>query len=173
MQFNFENLDQRTRGLMNDEVDRDIQSDNLYISKQFNDIGIQKYPDLLKKAISTGSESSLSDDLKNENCIATEKMKSGKWVKVPHTANKTLAEGEFNRFYIRALCRRVIEDKNGALEIYRAKQVSAPRSESQMRIGEPVDSKKLLDDLRKKPGVDTALGVPSGPNSGLSVKITS
>ena len=50
-----------------------------------------------------------------------------KMVKVPYTAAKTLAEGEFNRFYIRAVCRHVLESGGAEVEIYRAKRVEQPR----------------------------------------------
>ena len=63
------------------------------------------------------------------------------------------------------------EEGSVTIEVYRAKEVTNPRSESERKIGTIVDPKKLLDDLRANPGVDTALGLPSGPNSGLSVKI--
>ena len=86
-------------------------------------------------------------------------------------ASEVFAEGEFNRFYIRALCKRVISDNKGRLEIYRAKQVSNPRIESEMMIGRIIDPSKLLDDLRTNIGVDTVLGLPCGPNSGLSIRI--
>src|SRR6266851_5569734 len=33
------------------------------------------------------------------------------------------------------------------------------------------DPKALLTDLRSNPGVDTALGLPPGPNSGLSARL--
>jgi hypothetical protein len=92
-------------------------------------------------------------------------------VKVPVTAAATLAEGEFNRFYIRALCRRAIEQGIPRLIVYRAKDVTSPRRESEQKIGTEVDPQQLLADLRAHPGVDTALGLPPGPNSGLSVRL--
>lgn len=89
---------------------------------------------------------------------------------MPSNAHETLSEGEFNRFYIRALCLRAINEGR-ELEVYRAKQVSNPRPDFQMMIGRIVDAETLLNDLRKNIGVDSALGLPNGPNSGLSVKI--
>ena len=54
---------------------------------------------------------------------------------------------------------------------YRAKQVSNPRPELEALIGQSIDPAKLLNDLQTKIGVDTALGLPAGPNSGLSAKL--
>jgi hypothetical protein len=81
------------------------------------------------------------------------------------TAAETLAEGEFNRFYVRALCRRQMSG-DGQLVVHRAKQVQNPRPESEALIGTSPNAGKLLDDLRNNPGVEPALGVPKGPNSG-------
>lgn len=46
-----------------------------------------------------------------------------------------------------------------------------PRVESQAKIGAIVNAEELLADIRVNVGVDTALGLPAGPNSGLSVQI--
>jgi hypothetical protein len=41
-----------------------------------------------------------------------------------------------------------------------------------MKINTKISAKLLLDDLRNSSqGVDTALGLPPGPNSGLSAKL--
>ena len=42
---------------------------------------------------------------------------------------------------------------------------------SEQLIGQELGAAKLLADLRKNVGVDTALGLPPGPNSGLTAKI--
>ena len=86
-------------------------------------------------------------------------------------AHQMLAEGEFNRFYIRALCVRASEDNNVEVIVYRAKAVENARSASQQMIGQRMSAEALLHDLRSSPGVDTALGLPPGPNSGLSVRL--
>jgi hypothetical protein len=38
-------------------------------------------------------------------------------------------------------------------------------------IGRRLNAQALLGDLRKHVGVDTALGLPPGPNSGLSGRL--
>jgi hypothetical protein len=58
------------------------------------------------------------------------------------------------------------------VEVYRAKPVQDPRPRSRQIIGTRIDAQRLLGDLRAHPGgIDSALGVPAGPNSGLSVRL--
>lgn len=174
MAFFFENLDSTTRELMLKEVEEDITKSSLFLSDRLSGLGRTNYPQLLKNAILEGNELTLSNSLSRQffNDTETRNTKNGlQIVKVSATANATLAEGEFNRFYIRALCRRVISEKKGNLEIYRAKPVANPRMESESMIGQIVDPQKILSDLISSIGVETALGVPAGPNSGLSVRI--
>ena len=90
---------------------------------------------------------------------------------MPETTHITLSEGEFNRFYIRAICRYVIDNGGEFVKIYRAKEVANPRSSSEEKIDMLVEASKVLSDLRNNSGVDLALGIPPGPNSGLSVEI--
>jgi len=92
---------------------------------------------------------------------------------VPSDAANTLAEGEFNRFYLRALWLKAINNNITHLTIYRAKSVMDPRPESELKINTSINAKQLLNDLRTNIGVDTALGLPPGPNSGLSAKLPS
>ena len=89
---------------------------------------------------------------------------------VPVTAPETLAEGEFNRFYARGLCSRAIEENISHVEVYRGKLVENPRPESEEKIGTKLSAKELLNDLRTSQGVEPCLGVPPGPNSGLTIR---
>jgi len=64
-----------------------------------------------------------------------------------------------------------LQDNVACVEIYRAKEVSTPRFESVRKIGTMIDAAALLVDLRNNVGVEPALGLPSGPGSGLSARI--
>jgi hypothetical protein len=90
---------------------------------------------------------------------------------VPYTAAETLAEGEFNRLYARGLCIRAIRENITEVEVYRGKTVMHPRSESEFLIGRRFSPTELLNDLRNSKGVEPALGIPPGPNSGITIKI--
>lgn len=170
MSFKFQNLDSRTREVMLDEFNFDVDKNKVYFSTRFNKNGYDLYPQLMRNVIKEGNEVTLANELRNNNCFKQLEETTRGNRKVPVTAAETFAEGEFNRYFIRAICLRAIEEDLG-LEVYRAKEVSSPRYESIQMIGKKVDSTKLLDDLRLNIGVDTALGLPNGPNSGLSVKL--
>ena len=90
----------------------------------------------------------------------------------PHAAQQ-LAEGEFNRYYIRGLCRRAQEEGITELVIYRGKEVRKPRPESQAKIGTRISVDHLLEALRSHDfvSVEEAFAVPSGPNSGLTAQL--
>lgn len=170
MAFNFKNLDQKTRELMLEEIALDINQGTLYYSKRFNAHGIDVYAELLKSSAIDGNEDSLAKSLNSAGCMNSmeERGTSGKLVKVPVNACQLLAEGEFNRYYIRALCLRALNEKN-KLVVYRARASENPRPESLKLINKEMDPQDLLTDLRKNIGLDTLLGLPPGPNSGLSV----
>ncbi|MDQ5985887.1 MAG: hypothetical protein CSYNP_01604 [Syntrophus sp. SKADARSKE-3] len=172
----YRNLDERTRMLMLIEIDRDINSRTLYISDNLNIQGKNDYSNLLRNAAASGNDMTLAADIKV--CLNSHEkprlLKSGEYSKPPimrSNAHEMLAEGEFNRFYVRAVCSCAMEDGLNNVIVYRAKYVNNPRPESDAKIGEAISAQALLSDLRANPGVDTALGLPPGPNSGLSVQL--
>lgn len=161
------------RNLMLQEFKRDLNNESLYLSPRIKEEFYDLYKNLLENAITKGNPESFALKLSEKRILKSTVPRNTKkgliFAKMPVDAVITLAEGEFNRFYIRAVCLKAINE-NKEIEVYRAKQVKNPRSESQFKIGKTIDSKKLLDDLRKNIGIDTALGIPSGPNSGLSIR---
>lgn len=174
MALNLVNLDDTTRKQMLDEIRSDISSKRLYISPRLSFIGQKDYPGLLQDAAAKFDDAWLANQLRTMgrlNATEQRKTKNGfTTAQVPITAADTLAEGEFNRYYMRALCVRAGQD-NCSLIVYRAKSVSNPRAESEAKIGTLVNPASLVSDLRTHIGVDTALGLPAGPNSGLSIKM--
>ena len=97
-----------------------------------------------------------------------------RWRKVNREqAAQQLAEGEFNRYYLRGLCLRAKVEERDTLIVYRGKEVQHPRPESEQKIGTGVAVDTLLQNLRTNDFVtiETTLGVPGGPNSGLTAKL--
>lgn len=178
MTFTFANLDTETRRWMLAELDEeDIPNDRLYLSPRLTSYGQSIYPDLLRNALREGNAESLGAALQGRGVLAEREFarnpRGGPDIdkKVPVTAAQTLSEGEFNRFYARGLCRRVLAgDENGEVLVYRARESANPRPLSVALVGTRLRAKALLDDLRSSIGVDPALGLPPA-NSGLSVRL--
>lgn len=176
MALHYENLDARTRQFMLSEVDLDMAQGTLYISSRLNEQGKQNYFALLKEAVQNHDDAWLAEELRQRGYMnAYEERKTPKgsfaMAQVPVSAPDTLAEGEFNRFYVRGLCARALQDAIPEVEVYRGKTVNRPRPQSEAILGKRISVQALLEDLRKSPGVEPALGLPHGPNSGLTVRL--
>jgi hypothetical protein len=160
------------------ELERDLVDGSLYLSQRLTVQGQNEYPALLRQAIESGTDETLAHELRASGRLKESRPRrtpsGGLTVAdVPWDAADTLAEGEFNRLYIRALCLRAIEDNIPELIAYRAKPVTDPRPESEAIVGQAFQPPALLDDLRTHQGRTPALGMPPGPNSGLSVRLPS
>ena len=174
MNFNFENLDEEIRTLMRAEVKADIENNTLYFSKRFNENGRRLYPQLLLESIENGNEETLALALDVNKCFKEKesRLKNEKSIQatVPESANHLFVEGEFNRFYMRAIALKAIKLGRNLL-IYRARESNKPRVESENLIGKKISAAILLDDLRKNIAPDKDSLLPTGVNSGISVKI--
>ena len=177
MALYLENLDDRTRQLMLAEMEYDISNNSFHISPFLSGQGQRDYANLLREAIESGNDETLAQDLRTHRrlirTLPRRKPKGGYAIAAtPENAAEVLSESEFNRYYIRALARRAMEDGIPELVVYRAKQVSSPRPESEALVETTISPEDLLEDLRSHPGDEPpSLGVPSGPNSGLSVRL--
>ena len=175
MGLQYDHLDDITRGYMLEEIDFDEHSGTLYFSPRLHDAGCASWPGLLREAASSGTDDTLAEAIRHDDCLKSHMPRATKsgttMARVPVNAPETLAEGEFNRFYIRGLCRRAIDEDIPYLVACRAKEVDRPRLESEALIGGHFDPKKILEDLRASPGVETAFGLPAGPNSGMCLAL--
>lgn len=175
MGLNYLNLDQATRDHMKLEIQYDYEHDNFYRSNYLTPQGKEAWPALLAES-TDHDDLWLESEIQRRGLLAqfhTRKKPGGgtTQAKVPVTAAQTMAEGEFNRIYARGLCARVIEEGGETVEAYRARASAQPRAESQAIIGKKFNPRAILQDLRSNIGIDSALGVPPGPNSGISIKI--
>lgn len=177
MGLRYESLDKSVRTFMEAEFVRDRENDALYLSPRLTDYGTDRWPALLLDAIRTHDDEWLSGQLRRHGCIQEYEQRAKKGggtitARVPSTAADTLAEGEFNRYYVRGLCASIAHAGGGLVEVYRGKEVAQPRPSSEAKVGHRLDAAQLLADLREAKGVEPALGVPPGPNSGLTVRRT-
>ncbi len=176
MGLQYMHLDPATRRFMVEEVDLDVAGGTLYLSPWLSEGGRRDWSGLLREAVDRHNDDWLANQLRQrgrilETAIRRKPRGGTTTYRVPDTAPFTMSEGEFNRCYIRGLCRRAIEEHVGHLIVYRAKTVENPRPESEQRIGTHVDPQTILADIRSNPGVETAFGIPPGPNSGLCVRL--
>jgi hypothetical protein len=176
MGLNYKNLDAETRKYMLEEIEIDVKNNTIYRSSWLTDTGSRNWPELLSAAAKSGNDDSLASELRKSGQIREKaerkKPKGGGMVtySVPSTAPDTMA-GEFNMYYLRALCRRAIANNIPHLIIYRARESDEPRPESEAMIGQKIDAKATLDDLRATHGTKASLGFPPGPNSGLTAML--
>lgn len=176
MGLQYQNLDDETRHYMLEEINLDVERNTICISNWLTAAGKAAWADLLRLAATAGTDDSLANDLVRNGYIETHyerrKPKGGYTVAaVPYTAQWTMSEGEFNRFYVRGLCRRAIANGIKTVIVYRAKAVENPRPASEDKIGMSFDPETILNDLRQTQGLEPALGLPPGPNSGLTVRL--
>lgn len=179
MAFQFHDLVEATRAYMEQEVRRDASGGSLYLSPRLTDRGRIDWLGLLLAAAGRGDEETLAESLRGTGRLATFEARRSRSrparihrVAVPKTAAATLAEGEFNRYYIRALCLRALEGGATEVAVYRAKEVDEPRAESVRLLGRRLSAAALLEDLRLHAAdEEPSLKVPGGPNSGLSVRL--
>ena len=170
--FEFLDLNKRTRTLMLEELDRDIANNAVYLSPRLSARGKADFVDILRITFEKHSLGWISSELYDFGRMADEEeyQRNGVWHRrrIGLMARTTLAEGEFNRYYIRAVCLIAIADRQN-VRIYRAKEVEKERPRSERLIGKRRKARKILEDLRTSIGIDPVLGVPAGSNSGLSV----
>lgn len=177
--MNLHSLDDETRAAMLGEVERDVDAGVLYLSPRLSPQGAEDYPELLRDAVLHGDADTLAAGLSSSGRLLAHETarhpRGGPDIvkNVPVTAAQTMAEGEFNRFYARGLCVRALAESGSAarVTIYRARESANPRSASIALIGTTPSAAELLEDLRTHIGMDTALGLPPGPNSGLSIHL--
>lgn len=170
--FNFAKLDERTRRLMIEEIELGHQEGQLYYSARFNDIGAQNWLNWLKTAATQFNEHWLSYQIEAAGAmkhLETRVKPLGGYsiAHVPDTAAETIADGQFNRYYMAAICRRTIEDNKGNVIAYRAKQRRIPRPESIALEGAQYNAESLLKELRSK--ANSLKCSLLRPNSGLSI----
>lgn len=175
MGLSYANLDDVTRGYMSEEIEYDRENQNFYLSSFLTAHGKSEWPSLLAEAVQH-SDDWLANEIQRRELLASHypRRKAGStemtMVRVPVTAAQTMAEGEFNRLYARGLCARAIVEHIVSVEVYRARYSANPREESERIIGTKFLPQDILQDLRTHPGIESALRVPGGPNSGISIK---
>ncbi len=176
MAFQFHELTSAVRRMMLDELYDDMAQGRIIYSRRLRPETEREWDALLEEAIQERNEAWLAFQLTRADILKSHEerhLANGTVVeaKVPWTAAQTLAEGEFNRYYARAICRLAKERGLTYVEVYRAKPVLTPRRRSQRFVGTLFHADTLYLDLRAHQEGSGALGLLS-PNSGLSIRTT-
>lgn len=186
MPLQYENLDPVTRRHAYAELEADLASGAFLPSERLRPTASAEYQRLLRDAIR------YYDDLWLEERVADllvdfelRRTPSGgqTTAKLPDMAARLLAEGDFNRYYMRGLCLRALEEERGVVEVYRARLSLEPRPDSEALEGRRLPAQAVLDHLRgagrdvpDEAGAGSPAGEPAAaplgrPNSGLSVRL--
>lgn len=172
--FEFAELDQTTRRYMLAELESEVAAGTLYLSNRLTPEGKAAYPSLLRTAIRSGNDTSLTQALRQPAFWNTHEVRvrqgTSFTAKMPNNAPEILAEGEFNVFYMRGFCRRLLAEGEAQVEVYRAKAVSQPRAGERINPGDRLACQDVLDDLQSREEGASKLGIPRGPASGLSLR---
>jgi hypothetical protein len=174
MAFFFPHLDGRLRTEMLRELSADIAEGRAYYSPRLKPESHEDWLDILAQAFSKHDEVWLGLAVRARGLLKKREMRKLEdrevSSRVPTNAAFLLAEGEFNRYYIRGLCRQVMQEGGAQVEICRGKEVEIPRASSEQRIGSRIEAQELLRALEESPELPSPIKVPSGPGSGLTVK---
>jgi hypothetical protein len=171
MGIEYKNLDEKTR----EHMLLEFNIGGFYESPRLKNGLLSTWLEVFSEGIKSYSDDWVANRAAEEGLFKEfEERKTKKGiiqVKVPTNASQMLAEGEFNRFYLRGICSRALSEGCEYIKIYRGKDVSIPRTESEQKIGSLLKVEETLMELRKNTFVDSSLGLPSGPNSGLTAEI--
>jgi hypothetical protein len=173
MPMHYADMCDEARAFMIEEVELD--GDNLYLSSYFTDAGRAAWKGLLLEACQRGDDQSLAQQLRGGGYIRAFTQRNTKkgviQVRVPYDAHETIADSNFSRFYLRAVCR--LAARRGVTDLigYRAMEVAQPRPGSQEKINAAFDAARMLDDLRATMDRNPALGMPPGVGSGILARL--
>lgn len=170
--FHLHQLDNKTREIMKKELEMDLNGNGPYKSPRLNSEGVRQFPDSLKDAIESGNGISFSNALRQYFKSFESYIRKGRQFKrkIPSDAHLVLGQGQFNIYYMRAICQIALSQGIKEVEIYRAKQSKEPRRSSQVQIGSKLGAIKLLKELRNTSEFGSKEFQIGLPNSGLSVR---
>ena len=174
MPLQYGNLDPITRRHALAELDKDIASGDFHASERLRPTTIAEYQRYLHEAIRYYDDRWLEEHA-SDLLVDFEhrRTRSGgqTTARLPDMAARMLAEGDFNRYYMRGLALRAIEEGRQVVEVYRARLSLEPRTESAQIEGSRLPAEDVLHHLRGQSVADPAVAALGRVNSGLSVRL--
>jgi hypothetical protein len=174
MPLQYQNLDPTTRRYAIAELDHDISTGAFHVSERLRPEAVAQYQRLLHEAIRYYDDRWLEEhasDLLVESESRRTRDGGTTTARVPQMAARLLAEGDFNRYYMRGVALRAIEEGRQILEVYRARLSLEPRPESAALEGSRVSATEVLNHLRGPISPDQTVAPLGRTNSGLSVRL--
>jgi hypothetical protein len=174
MPLQYESLDPVTRRYALAELDSDLATDKFHVSERLRPTAIKEYERYLHEAIRYYDDRWLEEhtaDLLVD--FEHRRTRSGgtTTARIPDMAARMLAEGDFNRYYMRGVCLRAIEEGREVVEVYRARLSIEPRRESAELEGHRLPAREVLNYLRGQPSAQPEVTALARTNSGLSVRL--
>ena len=174
MPLQYGNLDPTTRRHALAELDKDLASGDFHASERLRPTTIAEYQRYLREAIRYYDDRWLEEHA-SDLLVDFEhrRTRSGgqTTARLPDMAARMLAEGDFNRYYMRGLALRAIEEGRQVVEVYRARLSLEPRTESAQIEGTRLPAEDVLHHLRGEPVTDPSVTALGRVNSGLSVRL--
>lgn len=170
----YENLDPTTRRYALAELDQDLAAGSFHASERLRPSAVGEYQHLLHEAIRYYDDLWLEEraaDLLVDFEVRRTRTGGQTTAKVPDMAARMLAEGDFNRYYMRGVCVRAIEEGRQVVEVYRARLSLEPRAQSAELEGHRLAAREVLDQLRGLTSEEPVTAPLGRPNSGLSVRL--
>ena len=174
MPLQYQNLDPTTRRHALAELDADIASGAFHASDRLRPTAVAEYQRLLRDAIRYYDDLWLEQhagDLLVDFEVRHSPSGVQTTAKIPEMAPRLLAEGDFNRYYMRGIALRAIDEGRQLVEVYRARLSLEPRPESAELEGDRLSARDVLDQLRGVASPDRAIPRLGRVNSGLSIRL--
>ena len=124
--FQFEELNEQTRAAMLREYEAEQDSADPYRSSELSHRGQEAFVDLMREAI----------EHHDEEWIIEQIDQPGYWIKDQSRFRaERLARTEYNTWYVRGLCRKLMDEGETCVEVYRAAPARQPRRECRQHEG--------------------------------------
>lgn len=174
MPLHYENLDPRTRTYALAELERDEERGIQHLPERLRPTATDEYRRRLNEAIRYYDDRWLEErvaDLLVDFEVRHTPSGGVTTAKVPEMAPRQLAEGDFNRYYMRGVALRAIDENRQVVEVYRARLSVEPRPESAELEGKRLDAAAVLAYLRGEESSDPSVTALGRPGSGMSVRL--
>lgn len=171
MAMNFEELDPETRKYMPAKYEAEATGANPYRSAVLSPLGLTEFPDLMLRAITSGSEISLIADLQrvefwNKRETYERNGKTHERDVNPQQAAERLGLSEFNTWYVVGLASRLIDENETHCLVYRGQEPKWEHAACSSHEGQRYPLIDIINGHRATywPSVNkTAFSIPAGP----------